>query len=238
MKHLIAVLVFSIFCTCVHGCEKQECVVLLHGMGRTKSSMNKMSKFLSNNNFTTYNLGYPSRSHKIAKLAEIVHKDMTARLSTNEYSKINFVTHSLGGIVLRALIEKHTITNIGRVVMLSPPNQGSEVADKLGGTYFYELATGPAGNQLGTGADSVPNKLGSVDFELGVIAGCRSINPILSSMIPGDDDGKVSITRTKVRGMDDFIIVNATHPFIMRDKEAMDETLHFLVHGKFSRDAP
>jgi hypothetical protein len=117
--------------------------------------------------------------------------------------------------------------------MLGPPNQGSEVVDELGTWWIFRKLNGPAGGELGTEADSVPNKLGPVNFELGVIAGDRSINWINSCMIEGSDDGKVSVERTRVVGMKEHVVVHATHPFLMKDNTAIAHTIRFLKAGTF-----
>jgi hypothetical protein len=118
--------------------------------------------------------------------------------------------------------------------MLGPPNQGSEVVDQIGGWRLFTAINGPAGQQLGTGQDSVPNQLGPVDFELGVIAGDRSINWINSLMISVPDDGKVAVERTKVAGMKAHRVVHVTHPFLMKNRAVIRETIHFLRHGRFN----
>jgi triacylglycerol lipase len=121
------------------------------------------------------------------------------------------------------------------VVMLAPPNQGSEVVDKLGWSFLFKWINGPAGNELGTGKNSTPNLLGPAGFPVGVIAGDRSVNWINSLLIPGPDDGKVSVARARLAGMSDFMVIHATHPFIMRNHEAIRQTIHFLREGKFQK---
>jgi len=121
------------------------------------------------------------------------------------------------------------------VVMLSPPNQGSEVVDKLGGWCLFKAINGPAGAQLGTAATQIPRSLGRARFELGVITGSRSINLILSTLIPGEDDGKVSIENAKLEGMSDFVVVPTSHPFIMKNRAASAQVLFFLEHGSFHK---
>jgi hypothetical protein len=147
--------------------------------------------------------------------------------------RIHFVTHSLGGILLRYAHEQSPIPDLGRVVMLGPPNQGSEVIDRTRDWAFIKMFSGEAGLQLGTGDDGIPAQLGPVDFELGVIAGTRTINPFMSAMLPNSDDGKVTVERTKVDGMDDFLVVDRTHAFIMRSDEVIANTAAFLQNGRF-----
>lgn len=181
------------------------------------------------------NFDYPSRKHKIEQLSAEVLPDAIKICREQQPDKIHFVTHSLSGIMLRYYLKQHEMPDLGRVVMLSPPNKGTEVVDKLGSNFLFRALNGPAGLQLGTGATSIPNTIGRVDFDLGVITGDRTINFILSSLIPGDDDGKVSVTNAQVEGMDDFLVVHTSHPFIMKNNQAIEQTLHFLQNGKFSR---
>lgn len=139
---------------------------------------------------------------------------------------------------MRQYLATRSLPSLGRVVMLGPPNQGSEIVDALGGLRFFGWINGPAGGQLGTRPDSLPNRLGPVNFELGVIAGDRSINWINSWIIPGPDDGKVSVERTRITGMRDHRVIHATHPFLTRNRRAIDLTLHFLRSGRFQELTP
>ena len=209
-----------------------EVVVLLHGLARSSKSMAKMGKSLEKEGYRVLNLDYPSRKHSVAKLARLVHDQVAAK--TKGAKKVHFVTHSMGGILVRHMQASHPVKNLGRVVMLSPPNQGSEVVDKLGDLKVFRWINGPAGLELGTRKKSAPQVLGPVDFDLGVITGDRSINWILSSMIPGKDDGKVSTTSAKIKGMKDFKVVHASHPFIMKNRKVIGEVLTFLKTGKFN----
>ncbi len=198
--------------------------------------MTKMESALTNAGFKVRNVNYPSRSAPIEKLADDAIGKAVVDCQNDGATKIHFVTHSLGGILVRSYLLRHQISNLGRVVMLAPPNQGSEIVDKIGGWSLFKFINGVAGNELGTDTNSVPNKLGPANFPLGIIAGDRSINWINSwFLIPGRDDGKVSIERAKLQGMDDFIVVHATHPFIMRNKETIRQTIYFLRNGKFEK---
>lgn len=208
-------------------------VVLLHGLARSAKSMQKMADYLEANGYQVCNIDYPSTEHSVEALAADFVWPAIQGCGFAD-TAINFVTHSMGGIMVRELAETKTELSIARVVMLSPPNHGSEVVDKLGDWAPFQWLNGPAGSQLGTDAESKPNQLGVADFELGVITGNRSINWILSTLIPGDDDGKVSIESAKLEGMQDFLIMPATHPFIMRKKAVMLEVLHFLQQGVFA----
>jgi len=208
-------------------------VILLHGLCRTNRSMDKMERALTAAGYTVKNVDYPSRTAPIQKLADDAIGKAVAGCERDGATKIDFVTHSLGGILVRSYLARHPLPSLGRVVMLAPPNQGSEVVDKLGWTFVFKWLNGPAGNELGTDTYSVPNQLGPVNYPVGVIAGDRSINWINSLLIPGRDDGKVSIERTKLAGMSDHIVIHATHPFIMKNREAIRQTIQFLRTGAF-----
>jgi triacylglycerol lipase len=178
---------------------------------------------------------YPSRKALIPKLADDAIGRALAECRQNGATKIDFVAHSMGGILVRSYLARHNVPDLGRVVMLAPPNQGSELVDKLGGLALFHLINGPAGNELGTDKDSLPNQLGPANFPLGIIAGDRSINWISSAfIIPGPDDGRVSVKRAKLAGMSDFIVVHAAHPFIVRNRQAIQQTIEFLQNGKFN----
>lgn len=208
-----------------------DCVILLHGLARTSSSMEKMAKALEKKKYTVANVDYPSRNHAIPELATMAIE--SGLKDCSQESKIHFVTHSLGGILVRQYLAHKEIKNLGRVVMLAPPNQGSEVVDNWQNVPGFKMLNGPAGLQLGTDEKSIPLQLGPVDYEVGIIAGNFSWNPILSLSLPNPDDGKVSVASTKVEGMTDFLEVPHSHPFIMRAPIVIQQVLSFLKTGLF-----
>jgi pimeloyl-ACP methyl ester carboxylesterase len=213
----------------------QDGVVLLHGLCRTKSSMRTMELALQNAGFCVVNVDYPSRTAGIEKLSDDAIGMALESPLLKDCPKIHFVTHSLGGILVRSYFKRHPSARLGRVVMLGPPNQGSEVVDRLGSWRLFRKLNGPAGGELGTGPGSTPNTLGPVGFEMGVIAGDRSINWINSLMIKGIDDGKVSVERTKVAGMKEHLIVHSPHPFLMQNRAVIANTIQFLKTGSFTK---
>jgi pimeloyl-ACP methyl ester carboxylesterase len=192
-----------------------------------------MESKLTDAGFIVLNVDYPSRTATIETLSEAAIGGALQDARLEKCTRVHFVTHSLGGILVRSYFKRHEYPRLGRVVMLGPPNQGSEVVDILRSWWFFKKLNGPAGNELGTDNESVPNTLGPVNFELGVIAGDRSINWINSMMIEGLDDGKVAVERTKVEGMKEHGVVHAAHPFLMNNDEVIEQTIRFLTTGIF-----
>lgn len=220
----------------VSTAQAVECVVFLHGLARTSASMEKAAAVFEESGYAVANVDYPSRHKPIEELAPLAIEAGLAECPPG--SVIHFVTHSLGGILVRYYLEQGEISNLGRVLMLAPPNQGSEVVDRLRSFPGFKAFNGPAGLQLGTGRDSIPLMLGPVDFEVGVIAGRRTFNPVLSQYLANPDDGKVSVENTKVEGMTDFIVVPKSHPFIMKSPIAIDQAFAFIETGRFVHDEP
>ncbi len=213
--------------------KTDECVVLLHGLNRSWRAMRPMAEALHEAGFTTANVDYPSQSGSIEDIAPIAVGTGLSECRATGAATVHFVTHSIGGILLRYMHEQKPIADLGRVVMLGPPNQGSEMIDMTRDWPGFDMFTGDAGAQLGTSEDDMPGKLGPVDFELGVIAGTRTVNIWMSAMLPEEDDGKVTVEETKVEGMDDFLIVGRSHRYITRGDVVIRNTEAFLRTGQF-----
>jgi pimeloyl-ACP methyl ester carboxylesterase len=219
----------------VQGANSTECVVLLHGLNRSFRAMDKMAAALQAADFSTVNVDYPSQSGPVEQIAPVAVDTGLEQCRALGAEKIHFVTHSMGGILLRWSQQTNPIPDLGRVVMLGPPNQGSELVDETREWAIARMVTGEAGSQLGTDEESIPAQLGPVDFELGVIAGAGTISPFMSAILPAYDDGVVSVAGTRVLGMADFMIVESSHSFLMKSQTVIRNTVAFLQTGTFPR---
>lgn len=218
-----------------------DCVVLLHGLARSEASMWMIEEVLEFHGYTVVNEGYPSTEAPIEELVNHVGRavDKCGPVQTH------FVTHSMGGILVRAWLRDNRPVLMGRVVMLAPPNHGTEIIDNLSGMEILpdlmpnlmadilDFLHGPAASELGTDAASVPSRLPPVDYELGVIAGNRAISPLGPILIEGENDGTVSVESTRVEGMADHIVLPVTHMLLMMNPIVIAEVLEFLRNGVF-----
>jgi pimeloyl-ACP methyl ester carboxylesterase len=213
-----------------------EAVVLLHGLARTDGAMRPLESRLSKAGYVVHNVSYPSTELAPEDLDAYLHDQVVA--CCQEAPRLHYVTHSLGGILVRAYLAEHETPNLGRVVMLAPPNHGSELVDLLGDSAAFRWALGSTAAQLGTDPHSLPNRLPPPHYEVGVIAGTRSINPLGSLVVPGPSDGTVSVRSTQLEGMSDFITISVSHTFIMRSEIVTSQVLEFLRNGRFKRSSP
>jgi len=212
---------------------RQDRVILIHGLGRSPLSLTRLQWALERAGYQVTNLRYPSHGGDVEHLAEeYLHKAVVSQ-NPGAPGKIHFVTHSLGGIILREYLARHIVTNLGRVVMLAPPNHGSELADHLRKNWLGRIILGPAGCEMGTSATDLPARLGPAQFQAGVIASDGPGIPWNCLVCRGPSDGIVSVQSAKLEGMADFLVVHGSHTLIMWRGEVVRQALGFLEDGHF-----
>ena len=213
--------------------NQQDTVILLHGMWRNEAAMRPVERFLNAQGYNVLNIAYPSTDYPIETLVENYLKPAVDGLKRTSNQKLHFVTHSMGGILVRYYLKHNMPEGIGRVVMLAPPNQGTELATLFADSEWIDVKRGPAAEQLSTGKKSWVNQLGPVNFELGVIAGNYNSNWLTDWILPGEDDGVVSVESTRVENMKDFMTIPVKHYRIRANATALNQTAHFLKFGRF-----
>lgn len=228
---LFYIISLTILSICV---AEEKCALLLHGLGRTASSLSKIEKRLIEKKFHVWNETYPSTEKSIQELSLHI-KDGLDFCDRKNSSSIYFVTHSMGGILVRTYFQNKSETKIKAVVMLAPPNQGSEIAEEFKNASWFKWYSGVAGQELGTNSKSTPNTLKPVSLPIGIIAGTESSDPWFSYLFKGPNDGKVSVESVKLDEMLDFITVPRGHTFIMNDKTVIRQILYFFEHKKFEK---
>lgn len=219
------------------GGDARETVVLLHGLGLGGWAMARLEHALEREGYRVINLSYPSRTLPLEELARDWLPAQLAAHAAAGAARLHFVTHSMGGIVVRTWLREHPPPpNLGRVVMLAPPNAGSEVADRLQAFPPFRWFTGVNGRRLGTAPDALPRALGpwpAAHVELGIVAGDRTLNPLFAAWLPGPDDGKVSVAATHLAGERDHVVLHHSHTWLAWRRETAERVRRFLRAGKF-----
>lgn len=216
--------------------REPDCVVLLHGIGTRAYVMKRLESALRADGYRTVNISYPSRKMPFEELAG---EYLPAQLSKHDVARapqLHFVTHSMGSLIVRKLIKDARPANLGRVVMIGPPNQGSAAADSAQDNLLLRQFLGGNLVRLGTGEDAIVKTLGPADFDVGIIAGEVAINPVFGEALGGRNDGAVTIESARLEGMKDFLVVPYSHTLMLWRTEVVLQVRAFLREGKFVRE--
>ena len=217
--------------------DSDKTVVMLHGLGLRSWAMERLAGSLRSDGFRVVNLSYPSRTVPIEKLASEWLPAQLHAAGLGENARVDFVTHSMGGIILRLYRRDHPDAHGARAVMIAPPNDGSAVVDHLKGFAPFQWFTGVNGDRLGTDSASVPRTIGAwppAGGELGIIAGDSTLNPLFSSWLGGPNDGKVAVASTRLAGMTDFIVLHHSHTWLQWRGDTSEQVRAFLHTGHFN----
>lgn len=214
----------------------QEAVLLLHGILRTSRCFLPMSRKLTQSGFAAFPIDYASTQLTIEQAAD----DLQLLLAgMSEYTCVHLVGHSMGGLVIRAWFRKYgeTASSLGRVVMLGTPNHGAELAEWLGPTFPYRWLFGPAGQQLRHSEFVDDQRFATPTVPFGLIAGGRGSSRGYNPLLPGDNDGTVTVDSVRLDGAADFLLIKSPHMLMMRNKRAMAAVERFLRDGRFAEQS-
>ncbi len=206
-------------------------MVLLHGLWRGWRAMQPLARALDREGFSTLNIPYPSGRLPVARLAARVRVRIA---EIQDDRPVHFITHSLGGILVRTLLAEETPWTTGRIVMLAPPNNGSEIVDWTKRHPLFHSVLGPAGRALAT--DGIPRELPGLPpaTEVAVIMGKRCSIPVFRKLLGPENDGIVSAAKGRIDGIKGFSVINADHTFIQMHPETIRLSLRFLKTGEWA----
>ncbi|MBV2122910.1 MAG: alpha/beta hydrolase [Candidatus Thiodiazotropha sp. (ex Ctena orbiculata)] len=210
--------------------ENKEIVVLLHGLGRNKTSMWLLASRLEDAGYYVKRVEYSSLDQNPDEILQDISSQIYQCCQKHTHS-VHFVGHSLGGLMVRAYLQYNKVDKLGKVVLLGTPNKGAEAADHFSNSWLMEIL-GPTAKALGTGENSFPNSLKAPYYPVGIIAG-EINNKLNDPVIPGKDDGLVSVEATKIDGMTDFIIIETGHSSMRYNSEVAEQTIEFIKNGMF-----
>lgn len=215
--------------------ENRETVVLLHGVALNRWFTARLAGHFEREGYAVVNVSYPSRSKTIAELGDTWLPELLRRRGVEAAPRVHFVVHSMGGLVVRRFLATHRPANLGRVVMIATPNHGSAIADRLARAAPFRWYFGCNLRGLGTGDDAAWRSLPTAQFELGVLAGNRALNPLGHFWLQGPHDGTVEVASTRLEGMADHRVIAANHTGILFRKETAELATVFLRTGRFSK---
>ncbi len=213
-----------------------EAVVILHGVAINSRLTARLAKIVAAAGYTVHNLDYPSKTVPLPELGPKWLAAKLAALGVARAERLHFVTHSMGGLIVRGYLAAHRPANLGRVVTIVPPHHGSAVSDRLRRLPLIWRLIGRNLGALGTGPDAYWRTLPQrADFDLGVIAGSSALNPLGWFFLERPHDGTVAERSTRLAGMTDHILLSSNHTLILFRRRTAEQTLAFLRTGRFAR---
>lgn len=208
-----------------------EVVVLLHGIANVPLSMKYLENRIEDAGYRVLNLGYPSTKVPIEEAARSVREKIREAAGD---ATISFVGHSMGNLVIRTML-REKFPNLGRIVMIAPPNQGSLMAQQVEDLDLYQWIFGPAGRELPADNKAFFESLPIPPTEFGIIAGGRGDGEGFNPLLEGDDDSTVRVEETRLPGAADFVLIHNTHTLLLFDPETARQAIHFLKTGRFEK---
>jgi len=208
-------------------------VILLHGLGRSDKSVSRLKQHFEKAGYYTIAMNYPSLRASVQENGDYLHQVIQ---SLEGIDTVHLIGFSMGGIVTRQCLAEHEEPRLGRVVFIGTPNQGAELATLLKDWWAFKTFVGPAGQELATAPHGLAPKLPAPTCEFGIIAGCRGADGGYNPLIPGDDDGTVSLESTRLPGACDFMTVRAIHPTLLHTPSVFVAAQYFLEHGRFEAE--
>jgi pimeloyl-ACP methyl ester carboxylesterase len=210
-------------------------VVLVHGFMDTRFHLFFMEKRLVDDGYRVINKTYPSVTMSIEECADYLAR--VIERGTEDIDgpyELDFITHSMGGLVARCYLAKYDPPQARRLVMIATPNRGVTKAELVARLPLADRVLGPALMEMAQGPDYLCTLCGGAPtVEFAVIAGGKGDGQGYSVLIPGDDDGTVSVRSAYLPGASDFLLLDHIHNLICFYDDTITNAQSFLADGAF-----
>jgi hypothetical protein len=236
MIRLNALILLLLIPISLYGSHK---IYLIHGFGGFQFTMNKIEKSIKNERYQTVNYGYKSFND-----LDTIGKQLYLQIKNSNVDTISFVTHSMGALLVRSMLQYSAndkyFPKIFRIIMIAPPNRGTEIADFYSSFGIVNYFFGQNVKYMKTDSDSYANRLPKpYDSEIGIIAGIRGKKHGYNLFLNGDNDGGIKPEKTKIGIEKDYITVIGQHNFLLMKKYVSKLVIEFLKYGSFiSKQTP
>lgn len=211
--------------------EAREHVILVHGYGRSARAMKTMERRFVARGYVVHTMDYSTLTRSIEEVQREISSEIDQVLKNHPH-KTHFVGHSLGGLLVRAYLGTRKVHRLGRVVTLGSPNRGTPAVDYLERKWWFRLI-GSAAQALRTSGSQFLSSLPRPTYPLGVIAGRAQRPFVRGAVFEGAHDGLIPLESTKVKGMQDFCVLNVNHTALRYHRDVFIQIEHFLKRGHF-----